>query len=82
MLKVCRLGKYVIFFWSNENDEPIHVHVCEGTPHEDATKIWMDGMIRVAHNKSRIPAKDLNTIMQWLAANRETVENKWNTHFE
>lgn len=29
--KICRFGKYTIFFWSKENDEPIHVHVCEGT---------------------------------------------------
>lgn len=82
MPKVCQLGKYVIFFWSNENDEPMHVHVCEGVPHKDATKIWMEGMIRVEHNKSLIPAKDLNMILQWLAANRSIVEKKWNQHFE
>ena len=79
--KICRFGKYIIFFWSKENDEPIHVHVCEGTPHADATKIWMDGMVRLAHNKSQIPAKDLNVIMRWLAANREMIKQKWEKHF-
>ena len=34
--KICQLGKYLIFFWSRENEEPIHVHVCEGTPHAEA----------------------------------------------
>ena len=24
---------YKIFFWSNENNEPIHVYVSKGTPH-------------------------------------------------
>ncbi|WP_221174075.1 DUF4160 domain-containing protein [Selenomonas sp. AB3002] len=43
--KVCQLGKYTIFFWSRENGEPIHVHVCEGVPHAEATKIWMNGMV-------------------------------------
>ena len=32
---------YVIFFWSNENYEPIHVHVCKGKPSANATKIWI-----------------------------------------
>ena len=59
---------------SRENGEPIHVHVCEGVPHSAATKIWMNGMVRLAHNKSNIPTKDLNTIMRWLAANRELIE--------
>jgi len=57
--QVCRLLGYLIFFWSNENNEP-----------------------RLEHNKSRIPAKDLNRIMQWLAANKTLVEMKWNEHFK
>lgn len=32
---------YKIFFWSNENNEPIHVHVAQGTPHGNSTKIWL-----------------------------------------
>ena len=80
--KICRLGKYIIFFWSQEDGEPIHVHVCEGVPHADATKIWMDGMVRIAHNKSNIPLKDLNSIMRWLVANRELIESKWAKHFK
>jgi hypothetical protein len=79
--KVCQLGKYTIFFWSRENGEPIHVHVCEGVPHAEATKIWMNGMVRLAHNKSQIPGKDLNIIMRWLAANRQMIEAKWDKHF-
>ena len=78
---VCRFGKYIIFFWSRENGEPIHVHVCVGTPHANATKIWMNGMVRLEHNKSHIPEKDLNTIMRWLVANRKMIETKWNQHF-
>lgn len=32
------------------NGEPVHVYVCEGVPHSEATKIWMYGMGRLAHN--------------------------------
>ena len=31
---------YRIFFWSRETGEPVHVHVCKGSPTENATKIW------------------------------------------
>ena len=82
MPQVCRLLGYLIFFWSNENNEPIHVHVCKGKPSADATKIWMEDVPRLEHNKSQIPAKDLNRIMQWLAANKNFVVNKWNQHFK
>ncbi|MBR2215752.1 MAG: DUF4160 domain-containing protein [Selenomonadaceae bacterium] len=81
MPKVCRIGKYIIYFGSNEGFEPIHIHVCEGVPTKDATKIWMDKWPHLAHNKSQIPPKDLNMIMQWLAANRKYVRHKWDKHF-
>ena len=44
---VCKLpslflvGGYRVFFWSNENGEPIHVHVCKGVPSPNATKLWL-----------------------------------------
>jgi len=50
-------------------------------PSADATKIWLEDIPRVEHNKSHIPAKDLNRILQWLAANKIFVERKWNEHF-
>ena len=81
MPKICRIGKYVIFFWSNEGEEPIHVHVAQGVPCKDATKIWLAGFPRLEHNKSKIPPRDLNIIMQWLAVNKKIVEKKWNQHF-
>lgn len=42
---------YIVYFWSNENDEPIHVHVCKGSPQKDATKVWIteDGPV-LEHN--------------------------------
>ena len=35
------ISGYKVFFWSNENNEPIHVHVCKGKPSPSATKIWL-----------------------------------------
>jgi hypothetical protein len=39
--KLFRVGQYIIFFWSNENDEPIHVHIAIAKPSPNATKIGL-----------------------------------------
>ena len=43
MPQVFKIGAYWVYFWSNENDplEPVHVHVSEGKPTKNATKIWI-----------------------------------------
>lgn len=42
MPQIFKVGSYLIYFWSNENKplEPIHVHVSENFPSENATK-WL-----------------------------------------
>lgn len=39
-----KIGSYWVYFWTNENDplEPVHVHVAEGSPQPNATKIWIE----------------------------------------
>ena len=32
---------YKVYFWSNENNEPIHVHISKGIPSKNAAKIWL-----------------------------------------
>ena len=32
MPKIFTIKGYIVYFWSNENDEPIHVHVAKGVP--------------------------------------------------
>ena len=73
---------YIVYFWSNENDEPIHVHVCKGSPQKDATKVSIteDGPV-LEHNKSKIPKKDLKRILAWIAMNDELIIKKWQFHF-
>ena len=43
---------YKIYFWSNENNEPIHFHIAKGNPSENDTKIWVlsNGSFKIAHN--------------------------------
>lgn len=60
-----RVGSYKIYFWSNENNEPVHFHITPGHPGSNDTKVWItkNGNLRLAHNKSRIPERDLFRIM-------------------
>ena len=62
---------YKIYFWSNENNEPIHIHISKGKPSSNSTKIWLTkrGGCIVANNNSRISNKDLNTLMEVVTSN-------------
>ena len=70
--QIFKIGSYWVFFWSNENIplEPIHVHVCQGTPSGNATKIWITraGKCYLCHNNSRIAPRTLNNIMKIIEA--------------
>ena len=48
----------------------------------NSTKFWIkrDG-VELAHNRGRIPKKDLYKIKLYILANREFILNKWNSLF-
>lgn len=83
MPSIFHIGGYVVFFWSNENGEPIHVHVCKGDPETNATKIWLTktGRCVLANNNSRIPQRELNDIMEVISAQFFLICSKWKEHF-
>ena len=70
---------------ANENDplEPIHVHVSEGSPNANATKIWITkaGKCYLCHNNSHISAKILRNIMDIIEARSKEVIQKWFDYF-
>jgi hypothetical protein len=74
----------VVFFWSNEKGEPIHVHICEGRPSPGATKIWLTstGGCVLANNASRIPAHELEDIFDVIEANYMVICRRWKEHFQ
>jgi hypothetical protein len=73
---------YCVYFWSNENNEPIHVHVSKGQQTDYATKFWITrDEIELVHNKGQIPINDLKKIQKYLWANRETIIARWYQHF-
>jgi len=77
--KIVELCGYKIYFWSNENNEPIHIHISKGKPSAISTKIWLtkSGGCIVANNNSRIPNKDLNTLMEVVTSNYFFIVSQW-----
>ena len=85
MPQIFKIGSFWVYFLSNENDplEPIHVHVSEGAPTANATKIWITkaGKCLLAHNNSRINPQILHNILRIIEARNEEVVNKWKDFF-
>lgn len=85
MPQVFKIGPYWVYFWSNEGRplEPIHVHVAEGSPAPNATKIWItrSGKCYLCNNNSGIPPVALRNIMRIIEARSMEVLEKWNAYF-
>ena len=84
MPKLFEIGKYIIFFWSRENNEPIHVHVSISKISPNATKIWLTekGGCILANNKSKIPQTDLNKILDIIIDNHNDICDSWKEFFD
>lgn len=86
MPQIFSIGSYYVYFWSNEERplEPIHFHVSKGTPHGNATKIWVTekGHCILENNNSRIPEKDLKKIMKMAEAISDLIIAQWLEHFD
>lgn len=85
MPQVFKIGSYWVYFWQNENDplEPVHVHVSEGAPKANATKIWITraGKCYLANNNSEINSRVLQNIIKIIEARSGEVVDKWISFF-
>ena len=79
MPKIYEICGYQISIWSSENGEPIHVHVSKRRPTPNSTKLWLlsNGTFEIAHNRSKVPDKDLNKIINILNCNSKSVYDFW-----
>lgn len=77
------IGNYKVYFWSNENNEPIHIHVSQGKPSASATKIWLTqaGGCVLAKNTSRIPSQELNELMEIISCQHFMICAEWKNFF-
>ena len=75
MPTVLRIGRYRFHFFSNENDEPPHVHVkAEG----DQAKFWLES-VRLAANYG-FKAHELNEIARLVREHQAELMEAWYEH--
>lgn len=65
------------FFYSNENDEPMHVHVTKG---DAVGKIWLEPATAVDYVVGFTPAEQ-KRIIDIVRADIQTLKKSWNEHF-
>lgn len=86
MPQIFSIGGYVVYFWSNEGEpkEPVHVHVAQGHPQKNGTKIWITKSMHciIANNNSKIPMHILNDIMSVIEVRALYICSEWKKHFE
>ncbi len=74
---------YIVYFWSNEKNEPIHVHISKGSPQGNSTKVWLTkgGGCIVANNNSRIPEKELRKLLKSIEYHYFYVVSRWKEYY-
>jgi Domain of unknown function (DUF4160) len=64
------------FFYSNENNEPIHIHVEKA---DDAAKFWLDP-VELEYNYG-FNSRELKQIEDIIQQNLKNLIEKWNEYF-
>ncbi len=76
MPTVLRVGPYRFFFYSNEGNEPPHVHVEAG---EHLAKFWLDP-VQCVHTGG-FSAKAVSAIARIVEQHRQELLEAWNVYF-
>jgi hypothetical protein len=71
------INGFRFFFYSNENSEPIHVHVTKGSANG---KIWLLTNIEIAYMNG-FTNSEIKMIMETIITHSKTFKAKWNEHF-
>ncbi|MBK9052189.1 MAG: DUF4160 domain-containing protein [Chloroflexi bacterium] len=75
MPTIRRIGRYRFHFFSNEGDEPPHIHVKAG---EDQAKFWLES-IQLASNYG-FKSHELNEIARMVQEHRQEFLEAWHEH--
>ena len=78
MPTVLRKDGFRFFFFSNENDEPPHVHVEKA---EGVAKFWLQPDVELAW-AVRLGQRDRTRLLRFIEEQQEFFLEKWNEHFE
>jgi len=76
MPTVLRIGGYRFFFYSNENNEPCHIHVQR---ERRLAKFWLQPVALAS--STGFPASELNRLMRLVEEHQQTFVEAWNEYF-
>ncbi|SHG68262.1 protein of unknown function [Fodinibius roseus] len=71
-----RIDGYRFFFFSNEGNEPVHIHVESG---DGYCKYWINP-VSLAYSTG-YDSVELNKIRKIIEQHSNQIEEKWNEHF-
>jgi hypothetical protein len=77
MPTILRIDGYRFFFYSNENNEPAHIHVEKG---DAEGKIWLEPLISVAYFKG-FGTREQNEIVHITRNNLPVFIKEWYEYF-
>lgn len=76
MPTVLEIGPYRFFFFSNENQEPPHIHAKAG---ESEAKFWLDPVRLVTNHGFR--SRELNEIERMVREHQAQLLEAWDEYF-
>lgn len=86
MPQVFKLGSYWVYFWTNEGEplEPVHVHISQGSPTPNGSKIWITkrGKCLLCNNNAKIPEKILRNMIRIIESRSSEITSKWIAYFD
>lgn len=77
MPTVLRVNGYRCFFYSNEGNEPVHVHIAKGN---GEAKVWMEPSIELVYFHG-FSSKEVSECMEIANQNRLIIIQKWHEFF-
>jgi len=76
MPTILRIGSFHFFFYSNENGEPVHIHIQRDRM---LAKFWLKPVALAS--STRFSPKDLKKLEILVTENRELLLEAWNEYF-
>lgn len=76
-------GGLIIYYSSQDAQEPIHVHVVQGKPSHASTKFWLlsDGNLKLANNHAELSAKQIKLLEKFIKINFNLIVENWKRFF-
>lgn len=77
MPTILRIGPYRFFFYSNESEEPAHIHIQRDSA---LAKFWLKPVILAS--SARFSAKEIKELQKHVEKHQSQFKEAWNEYFK